>query len=63
MIIGFATRGSTNTFYGSASIGGALLDLAFSSTVITYPADGFPATLTTSSQSASLLTKICMELY
>jgi hypothetical protein len=63
MIIGFATQGGTNTFFSSAALGTHLLDMAFSSTTTSFVANGFPATLTTSSQSSSLLTKICMELY
>jgi hypothetical protein len=61
MIMAFGSAGATNTFFTSASTS-ANLDQAFISTT-NYVASGFPATLTTSNQSASLLTKICMELY
>jgi hypothetical protein len=63
MIIAFASQGTTNAFWGSTGYGVGNYDIASLTSVTTYVANGFPSTLTYLSPTATLLNKICMELY
>ena len=62
MTIAFHSSGTTNIYYSSANIGTPTTDVAYTS-ITNYGTNSFPATLTSTSISASLSIRLCLELY